>query len=112
MIEPKLMPVYDWDDIKEDICNRMEIQPELFGNYQLVVGGSHKDLLRVATDTFAPHLFHLNVFSLYGFEDEEELEGHIGDYGEWSRKFFTSYHSLMRELDPADLGIFVSVTWA
>lgn len=111
MITGKTITQYNWFDIKDEICSKMQIDENYFGNYHTLVGGDYKNLWHVALDSVVPdNMNNDTIVTMYSI-DTKSIEYFVNKHGEWTREFFKAYHDVMQELDPDDNGVKVLFSW-
>lgn len=112
MIKGETITVYNWHDIRAEICRVMGIHENQFRDYHRVVGGDYKDLWHVAMDAVVPQqMANGTIVTMYSFESSEEIDSLVEEHGDWTRPFFVAYHSVMDQLDPEFHGVEVRFSW-
>lgn len=122
MIKGEVITVYNWFDIRDEICKRMGISKQDFRSYHKVVGGEYKDLWHVAIQTVIPdRMSNDTIVKMNMIEDYEGNEDYYCNIRKqrdehreeqpWAAAFFEKYNEVMTELDPEVNGVHVKFSW-
>lgn len=112
MLEPKMTPVYDWNDIQDELCVLMGIDKKLFRDYHEVVGGECKDFWHVALESIVPdYMANGTTVTMWpSYEGWFNDEKFIGE-NEWKQVMLKAWNQLCDKIDPDDNGIEVRFAW-
>lgn len=112
MLEPKMTPVYDWNDIEDELCVLMGIDKELFRDYHKIVGGKYKDFWHVALESIIPdYMTNGSTVTLWRFEEDWfDDEKYTGE-NEWKQVMLKAWNQICERIDPNNNGIKVNFSW-
>ena len=110
MIIGKQITVYDWFDIKNELCKIMDIPENAFRDYHKIVGGDYKDFWHVCLHSIVPESMGNGTIVTMFRADED---WYAMDDSAWKNKVLQAWNVLYDslDLDKKDSGIFVSFDW-
>ena len=119
----KTITVYNWFNIRKEICDVMGIEEKHFRDYHKVVGGEYKDLWKVSLEMIIPdQMSNGTIVKIYHEEDDipfvfnpDEDWGwnkFIKEKGDWVIPFIDAYNKVMSGLVKDDYGVvYVEFCW-
>lgn len=107
---PKIIQIYDWFEIQDELCKIMNIPKNKFRDYHEIVGGEYKDFWLVCLKYIVPpDMANGVIVTMYHCHIEwiEELTGN----DEWKQKVILAWNKLYNSLVEHDEGIYVQFCW-
>ncbi len=120
MINYKVVKVYDWNDIANEIANRVGVHDLHGGYFDPITNekvdyqqGEYRNFWHKALDTIIPdNMNNDSIVTIYGIEDWEfNKEYYLDRYESWTLSYFQAYCDIIEELDPEFNGIQVKFNW-
>lgn len=97
-MESKVIKVYQWSDIKSEICKEMKIDEEYFRDYHKIIGGEYKDLWHEWLRYFDSEVTNGHiVYNDLGECIESKLEWVKEDNKEWLESFINSVYKVWED---------------
>lgn len=99
MLEKQTLSYYDWNDIKQFLTEKMNIDISNFRNYHKVVGGEYKDFWHVWLDIVYQDVKN-DSYKTYWFDMIlDRKDSIIEDSGEWVSILFDALTELQKEVN-------------
>ena len=110
-VTPRIVKVYNWSDIQDELCRIMGIPEDKFRDYHHVVGGKYKDFWHVCLDHIVPESMQNGTTVTLWSLDEERFDFEEEDA--WKMEVIQAWNKLYEELDESgtDSGIEVNFSW-
>jgi hypothetical protein len=104
----KTIVVFDWSDIKSEICKEMGIKENLFRDYHNVIGGDYKDLWHEWLNYFNSELTNDSIQSVdLGESAECKIEWVKEDGKDWLEPFINAVYKVWEDNEIE----YVSYSW-
>lgn len=110
-VTPRIVKVYNWSDIQDELCRIMGIPEDKFRDYHHVVGGKYKDFWHVCLEHIVPESMQNGTTVTLWSLDEEWFDFEEEDA--WKMEVIQAWNKLYEELDESgtDSGIEVNFSW-
>ena len=109
-IASKTVTIYDWRDIRRELCRIMGIAEDKFRDYHEIVGGEYKDFWHVCMDTIVPdHMANGTIVVMWS----TDADWYEGDQ-EWKNtvlKAWNTFYDCICGVNHTDPGIYVEFSW-
>lgn len=102
---------YEWNDIKETLCEYMDIDPKYFRDYHKLVGGDYKDFWHVWLSLVNDDVQNDSYKVHYRDMITEEESYIIEKYGDWISVFISAIKRLLDEIQEGDEDSFIVHYW-
>lgn len=94
--------VYYWDDVQNELCRLMGIDPKFFRDYHKLVGGDYKDLWHVWLKLNYDDISNDSCKEFRSYKIEEDPEE------DWQIPFYDAIDKLLEELQTDSIMIYYS----
>lgn len=113
---PKTIEYYDWTDIREYLCEQLNISVNQFMSYHDVVGGESKNLWHVwlwIVDDQVINGCIMPFYLLYGDDDSMEYFKRklVEQFGKWALDIVGPLESLSKEIGLPDTNVWIHYSW-
>jgi hypothetical protein len=93
-LQPRIIEIYDWDDVMVFLCEKMQIELKYFRDYHLLVGGGYKDFWHVYVDVLYNDVDNDRISHLWFDMFEMRRQDMIENYGDYVNLLFDAVKEL------------------